>query len=162
MEITMSPVVTSRLSPPAIAMIVSLAAGSGAAMAQEQALPESQGAPARQAAMCQMDEHIDGDLAYLKAEIKVTDAQITQWNIFAQAFRAEREKRARLCREAMQQAREMKSASLPDALKMAEDQLALRLDSLRAMKVAVQPLYDSLTKEQKKSADQIMRGGQIF
>jgi hypothetical protein len=62
----------------------------------------------------------------------------------------------------MQQAHEMRSASLVEAIKIAEDQLAARLDSLRAMRVAVQPLYDSLSKDQKKSADQIMRGGQIF
>jgi hypothetical protein len=45
---------------------------------------------------------------------------------------------------------------------MAEDQLSQRLDSLRTMKAALQPLYASLGKEQKKTADQIMRGGQIF
>ncbi|MGH6857926.1 MAG: Spy/CpxP family protein refolding chaperone, partial [Methylocella sp.] len=65
-------------------------------------------------------------------------------------------------KEAMGQAREMRSASLLDTVKMAEDQLALRLDSLRAMKVAIQPLYESLSRDQKKTADEILKGGQIF
>lgn len=152
-----------RASQAVFAIALVAAAAGDASLAQE---PDTQGPgapnmPSRRS-MCQMDEHIDGDLAYLKAEIKIAEAQTPQWNIFAQAFRAEREKRARLCRQAMAQAREMRSASLPDAIKMAEDQLAQRLDSLRAMRVAVQPLYESLSPEQKKSADQIMRGGQIF
>jgi hypothetical protein len=147
-----------------VVLVVSFIAGFDAAIAQEQDVPEAMfpGMPGGQAMMCQMDEHIDGDLAYLKAELKITEAQAAQWNIFAQAFRAEREKRARHCKEALEHAREMRSASLLDTVKMAEDQLALRLDSLRAMKVAIQPLYESLSKEQKKTADQVMKGGQIF
>jgi hypothetical protein len=117
----------------------------------------------RGAAMCdQLDQHIDGDLAFLKTELKISEAQTPQWNIFAQAFREDREKRADLCRQSMEQSKEMRSAGLLDSLKMAEDQLAQRLDSLRAMKAALQPLYSSLSKDQKKTADQIMRGGQIF
>jgi hypothetical protein len=161
----MSSIVTAKLLAPAIAIIMALVAGSGTAIAQGQDAPEAtpQGTPGRQqTAMCRMDEHIDGDLAFLKAELKITEAQTPQWNIFAQAFRSDREKRARACKEAVEQSKEIKSASLPDAMKMAEDQLSLRLDSLRSMKVAVQPLYDSLNKDQRKSADQIMRGGQIF
>jgi hypothetical protein len=168
MEIAMIPFLTSLLTMPAAVVIVGLIAGSSAATAQGQDAPEAMSAGMNAAMlqhgarMCQMDEHIDGDLAFLKAELKISEAQAPQWNLFAHAFRAEREKRARLCREALQQAHEVRSASLPEAIKLAEDQLAARLDSLRAMRVAVQPLYDSLSKDQKKSADQIMRGGQIF
>ena len=158
----MSPRVRARLSKAAVAMVVSLIAGAAVAQEQDDREAMSPGTPGRQAMMCQMDEHIDGDLAYLKAELKITEAQAMQWNIFAQAFRAEREKRARHCKEAMEQARERRSASLLDTVKMAEDQLALRLDSLRAMKVATQPLYDSLSREQKKTADEVMKVGQIF
>ncbi|HUB64475.1 MAG TPA: Spy/CpxP family protein refolding chaperone [Methylocella sp.] len=109
-----------------------------------------------------MDEHIDGDLAYLKTVLKITEAQTPQWNVFADAFRADREKRADLCKDAREQVRAMRSASLLDAMTMVEDQLAERLDSLRAMKAALQPLYTSLSKEQKKTADDVMRGGQNF
>ncbi len=38
--------------------------------------------------MCRMGEHVEGRLAYLKAELKITDAQTPQWNAFADAYRA--------------------------------------------------------------------------
>lgn len=162
----MKSIVSARLSMPVVATVFSLIAG--AALAQEQDVrgqmgPGTMGRGMRGPMMCeQMDRYIDGDLAFLKTELKITEAQTPQWNVFAQAFRSDREKRAALCKEALEQAKEMREASLPDALKMAEEQLAERLDSLRAMKAALQPLYSSLNKDQKKIADQIMRGGQIF
>jgi hypothetical protein len=112
--------------------------------------------------MCGLNEHIDAELAYLKTVLKITETQAPQWNVFAEAFRADREKKESLCKDAMEQARAMKSASLIDSLTMVEDQLAERLESLRAMKAAVQPLYAILSKEQKKTADEMMKGGQNF
>lgn len=165
----MRPVAT-WLRRAAIGALATFIGSLGFVAAQEENMPgamdqgmTSRGMMERQAMMCRrMDEHIDGDLAYLKTVLKITDAQTQQWNTFAQAFRAERERKARLCKEALDQARETKSAGLIDTMNMAENQLAQRLDSLRAMKAAVQPLYASLDKDQKKTADQIMRGGQIF
>jgi LTXXQ motif family protein len=84
---------------------------------------------------------------------KITEAQTPQWSVFAQAFSADREKRATLCRDAMDRAKEMRSASLLDTISMTEAQLAQRLDSLRSMKAALQPLYASLSKEQKKTIE---------
>jgi hypothetical protein len=160
----MRSIVTARLWTPAVAAIVSVIAGFGTAVALAQDAPGGMypGMMGRGAMTCRMDEHIDGDLAYLKTVLKITDAQAPQWNVFAETFRADREKRANLCKETMEQARAMKSASLLDALTMVEDQLTERLNSLRAMKGALQPLYASLSKEQKKTADEVMKGGQNF
>jgi hypothetical protein len=153
------PITMARFAVPAAATIMSVMAGMGTAAAQDQPFPGGMnpGMDGRGAMMCRMDEHIDGQLAYLKTELKITDIQTPQWNIFAQAFRAETEKKAQLCKEAMEQARAGASASLLDSLKMTEDQMAKRLDSLRAMRAAVQPLYSILTREQKKTADEIMK-----
>ena len=41
---------------------------------------------------------------------------------------------------------------------MMEDQLAERLKSLRTIGASIQPLYSTLSKEQKKTADEIMKG----
>lgn len=149
---------------PALAAIICVIGGRGAAFAQEQDMtnPMSQGTMGRGAMMCGMNEHIDAELAYLKTVLKITEAQSPQWNVFAETFRSDREKRESLCKDAMEQARAMKSATLIDSLTMVEDQLAERLDSLRAMKAAVQPLYTILSKEQKKIADDVMKGGQNF
>ena len=37
--------------------------------------------------MPMMASHIDGRLAFLKTELKITDAQLPLWNAFAQAMR---------------------------------------------------------------------------
>jgi LTXXQ motif family protein len=153
------PIEMARFAAPLAAAIISFIAGMGTGAAQEQPYPGamSPGMAGRGAMMCRMDEHIDGQLAYLKTELKITEIQTPQWNIFAQAFRSETEKKAQLCKEAMEQSRAGASPSLLDSLKMTEDQMAKRLDSLRAMRAAVQPLYSILTKEQKKTADEIMK-----
>jgi Spy/CpxP family protein refolding chaperone len=147
----------------AAAAIISLSTGLKSTAAQEQSSPgvANYSIVGPRAAMCKMDEHLDGQLAYLKTELKITDIQTPQWNIFAQAFRAEMEKKAQLCRQAMEQSRAGTSPNLLDSLKTMEDQLAKRLDSLRAMRAAVQPLYSILTPEQKKMADEIMKTAPI-
>lgn len=141
---------------PAIATIVSVAGGFGAAVAQEQNIPGA----TNPRMMCRMDEHIDGQLAYLKTELKITDSQTPQWNVFANTFRADKEKNARLCRatENEESRSKMVSASLPESLGMMAARLTVRLESLRAMEAAIQPLYSILNSEQKKTADEIMKG----
>jgi LTXXQ motif family protein len=148
MEITMTSIVTAPLSLPTVAAILSLFTFSGAA-AQEQIAPATMypGVAGQRQMTCGMDEYVDGELAFLRTELKITEAQTPQWNVFAQAFSADREKRATLCRDAMDRAKEMRSASLLDTISMAEAQLAQHLDSLRSMKAALQPLYASLSKE---------------
>jgi len=51
------------------------------------------------------------------------------------------------------------SASLPESMKIKEAQLSEQLEALRGFDAALQPLYASLTKEQKKTADEILKGG---
>jgi len=153
------PIEIARFAAPAAVATVAIMAGLATCAAQDR--PPNPGPTysitGERAMMCRMDEHIDGQLAYLKAELKITDIQLPQWNIFAQAFRAEMQKKAQLCREAMDQARSGVTQNLLDSLKTTEDQMAKRLDSLRAMRAAVQPLYSILTNEQRKTADEIMK-----
>jgi hypothetical protein len=49
-----------------------------------------------------------------------------------------------------------KAATLTDKLRARETRLSARLDALRRLKVAVDPLYAALTADQKKTADEIM------
>ena len=51
-----------------------------------------------------------------------------------------------------------KAATLPDKLAAQETRLAARLETLRKLKAAVDPLYAALTADQKKTADEIMLG----
>lgn len=154
---------------PMIAAIVSIAGFFGAAIAQEQNMPGAMdpamgGRGMERGMMCRADEHIDGQLAYLKTELKITSEQTPQWNVFADAFRADKEKNARLCKstENEQTHSMMMSASLPESLEMMAVRLTARLESLRAMEAAIRPLYAILSKEQKKTADEIMKGAPGF
>ena len=108
--------------------------------------------------MCRPYEHIDGQLAYIKAELKITPAQEAQWNVFANVFREDKEKQAHNCHRAPEQNRQMMAASLPDSMNLKAQHLTEQLDSLRKLEAAVQLFYDSLSKDQKKVADEIMKG----
>jgi LTXXQ motif family protein len=167
----MRSIVMARIWMPAVATIVSVAGGFGATVAQEQNMPgemdpgmSGRGMMMQRGTMCRMDEHIDGQLAYLQTELKITEAQTPQWNVFANTFRADKEKNARLCKSTEnEQARsKMMSASLPESLGMMAARLTARLESLRAMEAAIQPLYSILSTEQKKTADEIMKGASGF
>ena len=115
----MRSIVMGRVWMSASATIVSAAGGFGAAVAQEQNMPGAMdpGMSGRGMTMCRMDEHIDGQLAYLQTEeLRITEAQTPQWNVFANTFRADKEKNARLCRatENEKSRAKMMSASLPE------------------------------------------------
>ena len=43
--------------------------------------------------MMGMGDHIEGRIAFLKAELKITDAQLPQWNTFADALRSDAKRR---------------------------------------------------------------------
>ena len=51
-----------------------------------------------------------------------------------------------------------KAATLPVRLAAQETRLAARLETLRKLKAAVDPLHAALTADQKKTADEIMLG----
>jgi hypothetical protein len=117
--------------------------------------------------MMGMGEHIEGSLAFLKAELKITPAQESLWNAFAETMRANAETMAAmtLCCGGAQGGGTMHQGmmsgqgampSLPDRLDWQEMTLALRLDGLRATKVVLVPLYAAFSDEQKQTADQLV------
>ena len=146
-----SKIMMGRMRMVAVAAVLVVASGIGAADAQ-------QGMMGPGMMMCRMAEHVEGRLAYLKTELKITEAQMPQWNAFADAFRATGQKMAQHCAMAKEHGGAMMSADLPERLNMMEQHMTLHLDSLRAIKAAVQPLYSVLSDEQKKTANEIMKG----
>ena len=109
-------------------------------------------------AMCgAMAGHIDGRLAYIKAELKITDAQESLWNNYAAAARDSANTMVARCTTMM--ARHSGStASLPDRLDQNEQLMAAQLDALRATNKALKPLYAALSDSQKQAADQLFWG----
>jgi hypothetical protein len=102
--------------------------------------------------MQMMAEHTDGWLAFLKTELKITDAQTPQWNAFADAVRAN----AKGMKEMHASMMETPTVALPDRLALHEKMLSAHLDAVRRMKAAVEPLYASFSDEQKKTADDVV------
>ena len=99
-----------------------------------------------------MSAHTDGWLAFLKTELKITDAQTPQWNAFADAVRAN----AKGMKEMHASMMETPTAALPDRLALHEKMLSAHLDAVRRMKAAVEPLYASFSDEQKRTADELV------
>jgi len=105
--------------------------------------------------MAAMARHVEGRLAFLKTELKITDAQLPLWNAVADAIRANAKDMGAMAEGMMGSAQ---AATLPDKLAAREKMLATRLEALRKLKAAVDPLYAALSDEQKKTADELIMG----
>jgi hypothetical protein len=109
-------------------------------------------------AMCSaMAGHIDGRLAYIKAELKITDAQESLWNSYAAAARDSANTMVARCMTMMSR-HSGSTVSLPDRLDQNEQLMAAQLDALRATNKALKPLYAALSESQKQTADQLFWG----
>jgi hypothetical protein len=108
-------------------------------------------------AMCSaMASHIEGRLAYIKAELKVTDAQEPLWNAYAVAARDNAKTMIARCTTMM--GKRDSQISLPDRLDQNEQLMAAQLDAVRAMNKTLKPLHAALSDSQKKTADQLFWG----
>ena len=109
------------------------------------------------ASMCgRMTSHIEGRLAYLKAEINITPEQEALWNTYASAVRDNAKAMGTRCTALMGDSGASEK-SLPDRLDAQEQFVAARLDALRATNKVLKPLYQALSDAQKKLADQLIR-----
>ena len=101
-----------------------------------------------------MAEHTDGWLAFLKTELRITDAQTPQWNAFADAVRANAQGMKEMHASMMEQRGQ--ATALPERLGLHETMLSAHLDAVRQIKAAVEPLYASFSDEQKRTADELV------
>jgi hypothetical protein len=98
-------------------------------------------------------DHIEGRIAFLKAELKITDAQLPQWNTFADALRSNARRRADMLKTPVQ-------TTVPNALDRLdsiEKKMTAAAEIVRSTKAALVPLYAVLSDEQKKMADSLLR-----
>lgn len=98
-------------------------------------------------------DHIEGRIAFYKAEFGITDAQLPQWNAFADALRGN----AKGMRTAMTA---MMQAGVPNTVPARMDamvqMMSAHLDAMKATAAAMKPLYAVLSDDQKKTADELM------
>jgi hypothetical protein len=100
--------------------------------------------------------HIEGRIAFLKAELGITADQEAQWTVFADAMRASAGT-MRSMHETMMSG-DGPPRTLPERMEWHEQMMAQRLEQLRSMREAAGPLYDVLTAGQKEMADTLMMG----
>jgi hypothetical protein len=101
-----------------------------------------------------MIDHVEGRIAFLRTELKITDAQTNAWNSFADAIRTNAQKLAAV-RPAMMPA--PGGPQTPTAgLDAQERWLTARLEGLRAIKAVFIPLFSALSNEQQKTATELL------
>jgi hypothetical protein len=101
-------------------------------------------------------ERIEGRLAFLRTELKITNEQMPQWNAFADALRANS--------KAMQETYAAAPPTSGDALAMLdrhERMLTQHLEAMRRVKTVLAPLYAAFSPEQKQTADQLLGHGMM-
>lgn len=105
-----------------------------------------------------MLDRVDGRLAYLKTELKITDAQAPAWDKLAGVVKANAETHNAMMKDMMAGMRsgDFLKKPLPERLTIQETHLTARLEQVKATKVAVEELYAQLDADQKKSADEIV------
>jgi len=103
-----------------------------------------------------MDERVEGRIAFLHTELKITPAQETVWKSYADALRANA-KAGTEQREAMQDQRdEMKDMNAPARMKAHIALMEQKLADMKLLQTATEQLYGALTDDQKKDADQLL------
>ncbi len=99
-------------------------------------------------------DRVEGRIALLRAELKITDAQTSAWNTFADALRMNAQKLGAL-RPAMMPQAGSAAQTLADRLDVQERWLTARVEGTRAIKAAFTPLFSTFYEDQKKTANEL-------
>ena len=103
-------------------------------------------------------DRIEGRIAFLRAELNITEAQASAWNAFADAMRTNAKKlaEARASMMARPDAGQQQAPTMAERLDQQERWLLARLEGTRALKSAVTNLYGTLSEDQKKTANELL------
>jgi len=101
-------------------------------------------------------DRVEGRIAFLRAELKITDAQAQAWNAFADALRSNAKKLGEVRASLQPAGGQQQAPSLAGRLDVQERWLSARLEGTRAIKAAFTPLYGALSNDQKKTADELL------
>jgi hypothetical protein len=104
--------------------------------------------------MQMMTEHVEGRIAFLRAELKITPAQSAAWDEFAETLRANAKRMSGM--GGMMGQGGSGQATLPQRAVNEERMLEARLEGVRKMRAALDKLYSGFTEEQKKLAETLM------
>lgn len=109
--------------------------------------------PGTAGAMATIDR-VEGRIAFLRAELKISETQASAWNAFADALRTNAQKLAQVRAAMMPQpgSATPQAPTLAERLDMQERWLAAPLEGIRAINAAFTTLYTTLSDDQKKTA----------
>lgn len=102
-------------------------------------------------------KHVEGRIAFLKTELKITEAQTTAWSAFADAMR-----NSAKIMDALDSSRQQTPPANPatvsviDRMAQREAYLSARLKALTTLREAMSKLYPTLTEEQKTTANELI------
>jgi protein CpxP len=141
----------------AAALLASVAAvGLSPAFAQNTPAPapsEAAQAPMHHHARMMPGQLVDGRIAFLKAELKITPAQETQWQQVATAMRENANALDQVISEARQHSGTMDAVQ---HLTLREQFAKVRADNDARLLSAFKPLYASLSPEQQQTANALV------
>jgi periplasmic protein CpxP/Spy len=148
-----------RRTLPALALAAVLAGGAAVAIAPMVADAQSQQTqqqPGQRSDRAAFDpgRHIDGRIAYLKTELKITDAQQAQFDAVANAMRDN----AKAMHDAFQGLRGDRSQpqTALSRMEVRAKFAQLRADGEAKMLAAFRPLYQAMSPDQQKAADEML------
>lgn len=100
-----------------------------------------------------MANRVEGHIAFLRAELKITEAQAKQWDAFADALRSNAKRMKDRAGAKMMGGGDKGVLS---QLETQEKMLATRLDSVKALRGALVPLSETFSEEQRKTAEELL------
>jgi len=100
-------------------------------------------------------EHVEGRIAYLKAELKVTDAQSAPWTAFADTMRADASA-MKTMHEGMGKA--PMPTAMPDRIAARRKMMSERMAIMDRSEASMKALYAALSTGQRTIFDQLMSG----
>lgn len=99
-------------------------------------------------------KHVEGHIAFLKAELKITDAQQKPWDQFADALRTNAKQMNEMHGAMMQDMG--KSMPIATRLERQEKMLSARMDAVKRTRAALTGLVAVLGDDQKKMLEELM------
>ncbi|MBN3805388.1 Spy/CpxP family protein refolding chaperone [Paraburkholderia sp. Ac-20336] len=138
-------------------VMLATAVSMGGAFAQASAPAATpQSAASAPAAKAGYARNVEDRIAYLHSQLKITSAQETQWKAFADVMRDNGETMGQL----FQQRKAAANVSALDDMKQYAQIAQAHADGMKKLVDAFDPLYSSMSPEQKKLADATFhRGG---
>jgi hypothetical protein len=101
-----------------------------------------------------MLDRVEGRLAFVKAELKVTETQTPAWNQLADAIRTAAKHHNERMKSVI--SGEQQAKTLLDRLEVQEQFMSARLEEIKQIKGGLKGLYAVLSEDQKKEADYIV------